>query len=525
MKTLKKIRDIVLSPFESNLPEFISLWILAAFAHLYFYAIQGNVVFGTYMALHGLLISYLLILLYRLVTQSTKKYFKIGIFTLGSFNLLLDIGVYSVLGCGFTMDLVAVFLGTNGKETLEFLEMYVNSKMLITSFLFFLFSIIAYILTKKIQTKITRIFSYMSFVFTILCACVIFGRGSKNWESVFIMKLQPIICYEKTSSLAEHRKSYDVILNKKAPQNVVVIIGESLNKCQMSIYGYPLKTTPFLDSLQNSKNMVVFDNVTSTATATIQAFVYMMTSTTVDSDFSKWKDTDYMLDIVKSSGYNSMWISNQSPSGVYDNVVARFAELSDSIYWCGNKHMGICKTDLDEEVLVPLTKRIQDEGSKKFTIVHLMGSHERFSSRYPKNFNVFNEKNYQNRPKHQRIPLSEYDNSVLYNDYVVKKIIDICKNKESIVFYFSDHSIDVFNSSDDYIGHSRTDKQSIKAGQNIPFLIYMSDEFISGYPDLVQRINNAKKKAYKTDNIMYSILDAMGVLSINNNNIKQYSIF
>jgi heptose-I-phosphate ethanolaminephosphotransferase len=138
------------------------------------------------------------------------------------------------------------------------------------------------------------------------------------------MKLKTTLDYRPTPDLRDHRKKYDIIQGER-PKNVVFIIGESLNKDHMSLYGYEKKTTPRLDSLRNVTSLFSFNNVKSSAIGTVPAFRYMMSSLRVSDSVEEWTNKDFLLDIIKSSGYNTMWISNQSSSGVHDNIVARFA--------------------------------------------------------------------------------------------------------------------------------------------------------------------------------------------------------
>ncbi len=91
----------------------------------------------------------------------------------------------------------------------------------------------------------------------------------------------------------------------------------------------------------------------------------------------------------------------------------------------------------------------------KCVFYHLMGQHEAFQSRYPKAFERFKAKDYLTFPEHQREVLAAYDNATLYNDYVVSSIIDLYKDKDAVVFYFSDHALDVFDTDPDFFGHAK----------------------------------------------------------------------
>jgi heptose-I-phosphate ethanolaminephosphotransferase len=56
--------------------------------------------------------------------------------------------------------------------------------------------------------------------------------------------------------------------------------------------------------------------------------------------------------------------------------------------------------------------------------------------------------------------MAEYDNSVLYNDYVVSEIIKCFADKDAVVLYFSDHAIDLFETDEKYCGHALSNNAS-----------------------------------------------------------------
>ena len=51
---------------------------------------------------------------------------------------------------------------------------------------------------------------------------------------------------------------------------------------------------------------------------------------------------------------------------------------------------------------------------------HLMGSHSSYSKRYPAEYNIFTDYS----TKKEKI-INEYDNSVLYNDFIVDSLLNI----------------------------------------------------------------------------------------------------
>ena len=152
-------------------------------------------------------------------------------------------------------------------------------------------------------------------------------------------------------------------------------------------------------------------------------------------------------------------------------------------------------SNYDEEIVNKSAKYIEKE-NRNFIIYHLMGTHGSYRHRYPKEFNIFeNDSN-------ERI--GEYDNAVLYNDYVIDKIISNFKDEDSIILYVSDHGEEVYDFRD-FAGHAETNISRYMV--EIPFLIYTSDKFIENYPEKVESIKNSLDKPYMTDDLIHTVLD------------------
>ncbi|HUH48814.1 MAG TPA: sulfatase-like hydrolase/transferase, partial [Mycoplana sp.] len=72
----------------------------------------------------------------------------------------------------------------------------------------------------------------------------------------------------------------------EAPKTVALVIGESSNRMNWSLYGYSRKTTPQLDALRN--DLVVFQDVVSSFGNTITEMTRMLTIATRDSG-AEWR--------------------------------------------------------------------------------------------------------------------------------------------------------------------------------------------------------------------------------------------
>ena len=148
-----------------------------------------------------------------------------------------------------------------------------------------------------------------------------------------------------------------------------------------------------------------------------------------------------VLDIASHSGVEVLWLDNNSDSkGVADRVT-----------FIDYRLMGvnpICDIECrDEGMLAGLQDFIDTKLDKDMLVVlHTMGSHgPAYYKRYPDSFEVFLptcQTNQLNECNDEEIN-NAYDNTIVYTDYVLSKLIAVLENNtkvdESAMFYVSDH--------------------------------------------------------------------------------------
>lgn len=296
-----------------------------------------------------------------------------------------------------------------------------------------------------------------------------------------------------------------------------MVIGESFSKSHSSLYDYDKETNPRLSSMVSDSLLVVYDNVIAPSTSTIKAFQSIMSTYKQEyGDDVNWYECTTLQEVISLAGYRTIWISNQSPSGVYDNVVSEYAKLCDSTIWVGEKYKGILKKDFDEEVINELKclkeRSYFNDEHNHFVFVHLMGSHPSFKDRYPCEFSVFTTNCYNHFPKQQREELAHYDNSILYNDYVVSECLGLFNNTECIAFYFPDHGLDCYDTSESYFGHARLDiPKSIEVSKRIPFLVYMSPDYKRNNRKEALDIIDKSTLAMNTEDLFLLLMDLLGI--------------
>lgn len=348
---------------------------------------------------------------------------------------------------------------------------------------------------------------YMLSSICVIGVITIFRMPSIVNDSI-IGKIAMLYDIPSPPDLRKYYTSPKIEKNNQQPENIVIVIGESFSKSHSSLYGYHFQTNPLLEEYVKDSSLIVYSNVTSDVTTTIESFQRIMSTF---SGSGTWYECTTIPELITLCGYKSTWISNQSKAGLADNVVSHYAELCDDVFFVGNRFSAGMRKSFDEEVLEPLSYRVRSNEGKNVYIVHLMGSHEAFNKRYPSDFSRFEETMYSEFPENQRKTLSEYDCSIRYNDKVVSDIFSLFSGKEAIAFYFSDHALDVFESSDNYCGHSILgNNASVYYGKQIPYMVYMSEQFKRNYSNLYVKIRDASMDNMSTSDFVYTLLEVMG---------------
>lgn len=220
---------------------------------------------------------------------------------------------------------------------------------------------------------------------------------------------------------------------------------------------------------------------------------------------------------MAKAGYYTYWISNQSEKGMFDNIPGGHARLCDESLFLGKE--GGEKYD-GELIDLPISS-----SAKNCIIYHLMGQHENFQQRYPDEFDIFKADDYNSFPENQKTILATYDNATLYNDYVVYSIMHKYQDKDAVVFYFSDHGLDVFDTNPNYFGHAQATDASRSHAKEIPFMIYVSPVMQRLYPSRVVMVKDSIGKSFCVDRFIYALMDMIGYKFVDNNDVWTYSLF
>ncbi|CDF98231.1 phosphoethanolamine transferase [Avibacterium paragallinarum] len=267
---------------------------------------------------------------------------------------------------------------------------------------------------------------------------------------------QERILLEKAKSQPSTWKIESVIPNYPL---YILVIGESMRLDYLSVYGFPLNTTPFLDK----SNGTFYHGYISAAPNTQPSL--LRTLYQLDKN-NKIIAQNNLISLAKDAGFKTYWLSNQGMVGEYDNAASRVGRQADFSFFTKKGDYKF-KNTFDTELL-PHFKQIINEPSNKpkLIVLHLIGSHPIFCERLWQKveFSYINEN------------LSCYLQSIKQTDWLLENIVEELKlqNKKYSLLYFSDHGLSLQNKS-------RLGKLTLSVGnetkQNylVPLFILASD--------------------------------------------------
>ena len=287
--------------------------------------------------------------------------------------------------------------------------------------------------------------------------------------------------------MLEKARALQPTIGHAGPSTVVLVITDSVNRDNMSLYGYGRPTTPLLQAQQAQLGdaFTVFRHAWSVDASTLPALhnLFRFGDPTAP-------DPLHLIALARAAGYKVWWMTNHDDVGIEQ----AHARLADEVEM-NNRTPGRSSVSLDQEVLDCVHEALQEPDPRKLLIVHLMGAHPHYSLRFPDGANPFDDgpdtvsaaMSDSGRPAWLRRRRHEYDAAVLYQDLVVAEILKMARgigtdDAHRAFMYLSDHGQEVGHGSD-WAGHSA----ATAAGYRIPMVVWQKRPHPMPPTDLGQR--------------------------------------
>ena len=247
---------------------------------------------------------------------------------------------------------------------------------------------------------------------------------------------QPIQPYGRDAHQVVHTN------RQTLPKLMIIVIGETARAESFQLNGYARPTNPQL----SKQNIIYFNQVSSCGTATAVSLPCMLSGMTRSSyEPQTARQRENLLDIAKHAGYAVTWISNSSGCKEVCNRVENYqAPATVRQPWCDTN--GECKDDVLVDSLEAYLKQIPaTDQQPRLIVLHQMGSHgPAYYKRTTPEFVPFQPicSNSSIQGCSQQALINTYDNSILYTDHILNRVINTLKSNtryQAAMWYVSDH--------------------------------------------------------------------------------------
>ena len=344
------------------------------------------------------------------------------------------------------------------------------------------------------------------------------------YRTAFGIYANRLAAHQIDQLMATHDKVVVDSCSYRVP-NIVLVIGESYNKYHSQLYGYQKATSPRQMELAADSSLVAFTDVVAPWNLTSFVFKNVMSLYAV-GDEGEWCDQPLFPEVFRKAGYHVTFITNQFQSkakeAFYDFSGGFFLnnpKLSQSQFDTRNTRLhrfddGVLK---EYDALMKDTANTHHPSPNTLTILHLMGSHVDYQARYPQKTHKFFTPEMYQRPEltdKQLQLLSDYDNSLRYNDSIVYAITQRFINEDAVIIYMPDHSEEIFDGEPYIYGRLHSAEIDYRLARNemeIPFWIWGSPQYRENHPYGWKAIQAAKDRPMMTDILPHLLLYLGGI--------------
>lgn len=474
------------------------------FHYPFFKFIVNNI---DYKSFNGVMIIICLVVLMILLNAwvfylflSISKY--LGKFLLVLTFIISAISVYFINTYGVIIDesMIGNVFNTNYDESSSFFSLKL---VLYVVFLGILPSI--YIIQSKlVKETLKKILTKTGLV--LLFALIVVFANAKNWlwidkNSKTVGGLAMPWSYSVNTVLlfkhrAEANKKEILLPNATLKDHkksvVVLVIGESARSENFSLYGYSKNTNPLISKTPN----VFHFNAKSSATYTTAGVKSIL----------EHQDSGDLYEILPNYLYRNkiaevIWrTSNWGEPPVHIKNYQRNEALKSNCKGEGCNYDEVLLNGLKEQIL-------SSKNDKVLIILHTSTSHgPTYSKKYPKNFEIFSPvcNSVELGKCSQTELINAYDNTIVYTDYLLSKIIENLKqlkDYQSSMIFVSDHG-ESLGEKNLYM-HGVPMSIAPKEQYEIPFIVWVSDNSKQLKPE----------KELTQNHVFHSVLNFLGIQS------------
>jgi glucan phosphoethanolaminetransferase (alkaline phosphatase superfamily) len=305
-------------------------------------------------------------------------------------------------------------------------------------------------------------------------------------------------------------------VNQAEDVDLILYVGESTSTLNMSLYGYPLKTTPLLDALSaQDAGFLHFYSVLSTHSHTSLS---LLRALSLPSPLGTPNQLWGLGSVLASAGVKANLLSVQPLTGSFATFAKFIFSGMDYDLNAADRYKGnmITPTYKDHDFIPQIL------GPSGVTVFHSYAGHGNYLD-----FIDLDSSNEVNRPaidmsgmvgagfssldKRMIQDVQDYDRAMTYIDRNVEHVIRgfQLRNKPAVVVYFSDHGDAVFTR------RSHDSSKYINEMTTVPFVMFFNAAYRAKYPEVFARYQaSAQINEIKfLDQIVPTVMDVLRIES------------
>lgn len=300
-------------------------------------------------------------------------------------------------------------------------------------------------------------------------------------------------------------------MGRTRPALFVLVVGETARAQNFSLNGYHRDTNPEL----SRRGVINFPHAQACGTSTEVSLPCMFSSFgRRNYDEEKILTHESLLHVLARAGFQVQWRDNQSGcKGVCDGLREVQLDHADVPTLCAE---GQC---LDEILVRGMDGVARDTQGNLFVVMHQLGSHgPAYFKRYPPAFKRFTPacESEDLRSCSQAEIVNAYDNSLLYTDFVLGRVIDFLDRAQAThdtaMIYVSDHG-ESLGEGGLYL-HGMPHAIAPDVQKNVPFLMWLSPAFQRSFGVSPGCMRSRADQPASHDNLFHSLLGVLDVETV-----------
>uniref|UniRef100_UPI0009E6BA94 sulfatase-like hydrolase/transferase n=1 Tax=Marinobacterium profundum TaxID=1714300 RepID=UPI0009E6BA94 len=269
-----------------------------------------------------------------------------------------------------------------------------------------------------------------------------------NWYGASSFQVAPVAYFGSLVSALEvqvntfDRPAKPALLRRAARPgvpNIIMVVGESLNRDHLGLYGYGRDTTPHLSAMLGRGEMLAMRNAVGVSPRTLTSVPYMLTGLQGVDPHGVIYTVPTVFNYAKSGGYQTALITAQDFQ--WRNLDQLFVDddldhYEQGVNFSADVSVSVGADDLQvlERGILPYLRRTAGQAEPFMLVTQMSGSHTPFGAQVPAAYKMY-------LPEAGPNSVNAYDNTVRYADLYLSRLVEEARRLDpnTWVFYASDH--------------------------------------------------------------------------------------